>query len=224
MGITGKKKRHCTGRERDIRHKERKGKMQNNPVYGHRKESPSSVDPMQSMSHEQPMRSLTNRKGEASPDSEEVDMDIAPLLHSEMHKVHGRTRCQTCAIITQTVLLTCIGLVIVAGVLVINWRFSILNEELASIAYTGELARPLLNDAGQLTQNFNILTGSLGSDLGLVGGNDSLVSGVRDFTTQIADAGRQLFDGLTGSLAAAGQSANASAPTESPAIPSDTAP
>merc|ERR1712157_500670 len=209
MGITGKKKRHCTGRERDIRHKgreekERKGKMQNNPVYGHRKEAPSSVDPMQSMSHEQPMQSLTNRKGEASPDSEEVDMDIAPLLHSEMHKVHGRTRCQTCAIITQTVLLTCIGLVIIAGVLVINWRFAILNEELGSIAYTGELARPLLEDAGQLTQNFNNLTDSLGGDLGILG-NDSLASGVRDFTSQIADAGRQLFDGLTDTISNAGQ-------------------
>ena len=78
--------------------------MMRNPVYGSQKQSPSSVDPMQSMSHEQPMRSLTNRKGEASLDDEEVDMDIAPLLHSEMNKVHGRTRCQTCAIITQTVL------------------------------------------------------------------------------------------------------------------------
>merc|ERR1712087_43715 len=204
MGITGKKKRHCTGRERDIRHKGRKGKMQNNPVYGHRKESPSSVDPMQSMSHEQPMRSLTNRKGEASLDDEEVDMDIAPLLHSEMNKVHGRTRCQTCAIITQTVLLTCIGLVIIAGVLVINWRFAILNEELASIAYTGELARPFLTDAGQLTENFNNFTGILGGDLGILG-NDSLASGVRDFTSQIADAGRQLFDGLTDTISNAGQ-------------------
>merc|ERR1712087_510353 len=204
MGITGKKKRHCTGRERDIRHKERKGKMQNNPVYGHRKESPSSVDPMQSMSHEQPMRSLTNRKGEASPDSEEVDMDIAPLLHSEMQKVHGRTRCQTCAIVTQTVLLTCIGLVIIAGVLVINWRFATLNEELASIAVTGELARPLLESADQLTGNFNNFTGILGGDLGILG-NDSLASGVRDFTSQIADAGRQLFDGLTDTISNAGQ-------------------
>merc|ERR1712188_27133 len=203
MGITGKKKRHCTGRERDIRHKGREGKMQNNPVYGHRKEAPSSVDPMQSMSHEQPMQSLTNRKGEASPDSEEVDMDIAPLLHSEMNKVHGRTRCQTCAIITQTVLLTCIGLVIIAGVLVINWRFAVLNEELGSIAYTGELARPLLEDAGQLTQNFNNLSTTLGGDLGITG-NDSLASGVRDFTSTIADAGKQLLDGLTDTISGGG--------------------
>ena len=133
-----------------------------NPAY--KKQSPSAMDPMKSMSHEQPMQSLSHPKGEAG--EEEVDMDIAPLLHSEMNKVHGRTRCQTCAIITQTVLLTCIGLVIIAGVLVINWRFAILNEELASIAYTGELARPLLNDAGQLTQNFNNFTGILGGDLG----------------------------------------------------------
>merc|ERR1712157_75078 len=200
MGLHWKRKRHKTqgkGREE----KERQGKMQNNPVYGHRKEAPSSVDPMQSMSHEQPMQSLTNRKGEASPDSEEVDMDIAPLLHSEMHKVHGRTRCQTCAIVTQTVLLTCIGLVIIAGVLVINWRFATLNEELASIAVTGELARPLLESADQLTGNFNNLTGSLTNDLGLgLTGNDSLASGVRDFTSTIADAGRSLIDGLTSSL------------------------
>jgi len=174
-----------------------------NPVYGHRKEAPSSVDPMQSMSHEQPMQSLTNRKGEASPDSEEVDMDIAPLLHSEMNKVHGRTRCQTCAIITQTVLLTCIGLVIIAGVLVINWRFAVLNEELGSIAYTGELARPLLEDAGQLTQNFNNLSTTLGGDLGITG-NDSLASGVRDFTSTIADAGKQLLDGLTDTISGGG--------------------
>jgi len=104
--------------------------------------------------------------------------------------------------------LTCIGLVIIAGVLVINWRFAILNEELGSIAYTGELARPLLEDAGQLTQNFNNLTDSLGGDLGILG-NDSLASGVRDFMSQIADAGRQLFDGLTDTISNAGQDRSA---------------
>jgi len=56
--------------------------------------------------------------------------------------------------------------VIIAGVLVINWRFATLNEELASIAVTGELARPLLESADQLTGNFNNLTGSLTNDLG----------------------------------------------------------
>jgi hypothetical protein len=192
-----------------------------NPVYSRRKEAPSSVDPMQSMSHEQPMQSLTNRKGEASPDSEEVDMDIAPLLHSEMNKVHGRTRCQTCAIITQTVLLTCIGLVIIAGVLVINWRFAVLNEELGSIAYTGELARPLLEDAGQLTQNFNNLTGTLGGDLGITG-NDSLASGVRDFTSTIADAGQQLLAGLTDTISGGGGEKEEDATTNSTTTPDPT--
>merc|ERR1712176_1734489 len=105
----------------------------------------------------------------------EVDMEVAPLLHSEMQKVHGRTKCQTCAIVTQTVLLTCIGLVIIAGILVINYRFGSLNSELNSIAETGVLARPLLSSATNLTDNFNDLTGSLGGALGLTG-NESLAS------------------------------------------------
>lgn len=135
-------------------------------------------------------------------DSDVDNMEVAPLLHSEMEKVHGRTKCQTCAIVTQTVLLTCIGLVIIAGILVINWRFESLNSELSSIAETGVLARPLLSSATNLTDNFNDLTGSLGGALGLTG-NDSIASGVKDFTSQLADAGKDLLSGLTDTVSSA---------------------
>jgi len=146
-------------------------------------------------------------------DSDVDNMEVAPLLHSEMQKVHGRTKCQTCAIVTQTVLLTCIGLVIIAGILVINYRFGSLNSELNSIAETGVLARPLLSSATNLTDNFNDLTGSLGGALGLTGneslasvltgGNGSLASGVKDFTSQLADAGKDLLSGLTDTVSSA---------------------
>jgi len=114
--------------------------------------------------------------------------------------------------------------VIIAGVLVINWRFATLNEELASIAVTGELARPLLESADQLTGNFNNLTGSLTNDLGLgLTGNDSLASGVRDFTSTIADAGRSLIDGLTSSLSNIGDDgSNNDTTTAAPPPPSNT--
>lgn len=36
--------------------------------------------------------------------TDDVEMEIAPLLHSEMEKIHGRTRCQTISIVMQTVL------------------------------------------------------------------------------------------------------------------------
>jgi len=146
-------------------------------------------------------------------DSDVDNMEVAPLLHSEMQKVHGRTKCQTCAIVTQTVLLTCIGLVIIAGILVINYRFGSLNSELNSIAETGVLARPLLSSATNLTDNFNDLTGSLGGALGLTGneslasvltgGNGSLASGLKDFTSQLADAGKDLLSGLTDTVSSA---------------------
>jgi len=146
-------------------------------------------------------------------DSDVDNMEVAPLLHSEMQKVHGRTKCQTCAIVTQTVLLTCIGLVIIAGILVINWRFGSLNSELSSIAETGVLARPLLSSATNLTDNFNDLTGSLGGALGLTGneslasvltgGNGSLASGLKDFTSQLADTGKDLLSGLTDTVSSA---------------------
>jgi len=145
-------------------------------------------------------------------DSDVDNMEVAPLLHSEMQKVHGRTKCQTCAIVTQTVLLTCIGLVIIAGILVINYRFGSLNSELNSIAETGVLARPLLSSATNLTDNFNDLTGSLGGALGLTGneslasvltGNGSLASGVKDITSQLADAGKDLLSGLTDTASSA---------------------
>ena len=55
---------------------------------------------------------------------------------------------------------------IIAGILVINYRFGSLNSELNSIAETGVLARPLLSSATNLTDNFNDLTGSLGGALG----------------------------------------------------------
>mmetsp|Transcript_15540 Transcript_15540/g.44185 ORF Transcript_15540/g.44185 Transcript_15540/m.44185 type:complete len:189 (+) Transcript_15540:193-759(+) len=135
-------------------------------------------------------------------DSDVDNMEVAPLLHSEMQKVHGRTKCQTCAIVTQTVLLTCIGLVIIAGILVINYRFGSLNSELNSIAETGVLARPLLSSATNLTDNFNDLTGSLGGALGLTG-NESLASGVKDLTSQLADAGKDLLSGLTDTASSA---------------------
>jgi len=146
-------------------------------------------------------------------DSDVDNMEVAPLLHSEMQKVHGRTKCQTCAIVTQTVLLTCIGLVIIAGILVINYRFGSLNSELNSIAETGVLARPLLSSATNLTDNFNDLTGSLGGALGLTGneslasvltgGNGSLASGLKDFTSQLADTGKDLLSGLTDTVSSA---------------------
>ena len=51
--------------------------------------------------------------------------------------------------------LVCIGLVIIAGVVVIVGEFQSLNDELDSLAYTGELARPLLEDGATLANNFN---------------------------------------------------------------------
>ena len=59
------------------------------------------VEPVASMSHQPPME---QRKADHPDEDEEVAMEVAPLLHAEMQKVHGRTRCQTCAIVTQTVL------------------------------------------------------------------------------------------------------------------------
>ncbi|QDZ26105.1 hypothetical protein HOP50_20g86720 [Chloropicon primus] len=168
------------------------------------------VEPVASMSHQPPME---QRKADHPDEDEEVAMEVAPLLHAEMQKVHGRTRCQTCAIVTQTVLLVCIGLVIIAGVVVIVGEFQSLNKELDSIAYTGELARPLLQDGATLANNFNNLTGDLEGNLGITG-NGSVASGVRDFTNQIADAGRQLFNGLTGALT--GATGNG---TDAPAAP-----
>merc|ERR1712232_1100842 len=88
--------------------------------------------------------------------------------------------------------LVAIGLVIIAGVVVLNFQFEKLNANIESLAVTGELARPLLKDGASLANNFNNLTGTLTTDLGITG-NNSVASGVRDFANQISDAGRQLF-------------------------------
>merc|ERR1712072_1598203 len=75
-----------------------------------------------------------------------------------------------------------------------------LNTSLSSLAETGEMAQPLIADGTKLASNFNNLTGDLTSALGLGSGNGSLSSGVKDFTSQIADAGKQLFSGLQGAI------------------------
>merc|ERR1711959_391005 len=111
--------------------------------------------------------------------TDDVEMDIAPLLHSEMEKIHGRTRCQTISIVLQTALLVAIGIVVIA------LQFTELNTSLNSLAVTGEMAQPLIADGTKLASNFNNLTGDLGSALGLGSGNGSLASGVQDFTSQI---------------------------------------
>merc|ERR1712151_138966 len=69
------------------------------------------VQQVPSMAHEEPMR---QRKGDTGfgHSTDDVEMEIAPLLHSEMKKIHGRTRCQTISIVLQTVLLVAIGLAI----------------------------------------------------------------------------------------------------------------
>jgi len=114
------------------------------------------VEPVASMSHEAPMEARAADPVMGTQGQEdEVEMEIAPLLHSEMEKIQFRTRCQTCSIVTQTVLLVAIGLVIIAGVVVLNFQFENLNAELKSLADTGEMARPLLSEGTQLASEFN---------------------------------------------------------------------
>merc|ERR1712205_34729 len=157
------------------------------------------VQQVPSMAHEEPMRQRKVDTG-FGHSTDDVEMEIAPLLHSEMEKIHGRTRCQTISIVMQTVLLVAIGLVIIAGIVVIALQFTELNTSLSSLAETGEMAQPLIADGTKLASNFNNLTGDLTSALGLGSGNGSLSSGVKDFTSQIADAGKQLFSGLQGAI------------------------
>merc|ERR1711959_397694 len=76
------------------------------------------VQQVPSMAHEEPMRQRKVDTG-FGHSADDVEMEIAPLLHSEMEKIHGRTRCQTISIVLQTVLLVAIGLVIIAGIVVI---------------------------------------------------------------------------------------------------------
>ena len=60
------------------------------------------VEPVASLqSRDKPVEEMAVDRDGAH--DEEVDMELAPLLHAEMQKVHGRTRCQTCSIVTQTV-------------------------------------------------------------------------------------------------------------------------
>lgn len=104
------------------------------------------------------------------------------------------------ALALSPVSLVAIGLVIIAGIVVIALQFTELNTSLSSLAETGEMAQPLIADGTKLASNFNNLTGDLTSALGLGSGNGSLSSGVKDFTSQIADAGKQLFSGLQGAI------------------------
>merc|ERR1712010_133766 len=184
-----------TGRERVSR----ATRPRHTPTERERRMSSRSYDnPVQqapSMAHEEPMRQRKVDTG-FGHSTDDVEMEIAPLLHSEMEKIHGRTRCQTISIVMQTVLLVAIGLVIIAGIVVIALQFTELNTSLSSPAETGEMAQPLIADGTKLASNFNNLTGDLTSALG----QGSLSSGVKDFTSQIADAGKQLFSGLQGAI------------------------
>merc|ERR1711959_535399 len=119
-------------------------------------------------------------------------------------------------------LLVAIGLVIIAGIVVIALQFTELNTSLNSLAVTGEMAQPLIADGTKLASNFNNLTGDLGSALGLGSGNGSLASGVQDFTSQIADAGKQLFSGLQGAIQNVTQNAGGGQATDPATMPAPT--
>merc|ERR1712060_814671 len=174
-----------------------------------------------SMAHEEPMRQRKVDTG-FGHSTDDVEMEIAPLLHSEMEKIHGRTRCQTISIVMQTVLLVAIGLVIIAGIVVIALQFGELNASLNSLAETGEMAQPLIMDGTKLASNFNNLTGDLTSALGLGSSNGSLASGVQDFTSQIADAGKELFSGLQGAIPNVTQNAGGGQTTDPVTMPAPT--
>lgn len=166
--------------------------------------------------------SMSNQGPISSPGPEEIDeYEIAPLLESELKLVHNRSKWQTYAIVTQTILLTIIGICIIAGIVVISLKFEQLNGELESIATTGKLARPVLKDAQNIGGTLSNLTDSIGNGLGLTG-NNSVASGVQDFGNQLVDAGKSLFsqlqDGitqLTGAPAPSGSPSSSSAPSPS---------
>merc|ERR1712151_593737 len=179
------------------------------------------VQQVPSMAHEEPMRQRKVDTG-FGHSTDDVEMEVAPLLPSEMEKIHGRTRCQTISIVLQTVLLVAIGLVIIAGIVVIALQFTELNTSLNSLAVTGEMAQPLIADGTKLASNFNDLTGDLGSALGLGSGNGSLASGVQDFTSQIADAVKQLFSGLQGAIQNVTQNAGGGQATDPATMPAPT--
>jgi len=145
-----------------------------------------------SLSKQEQMAAL----GVERPEVVDEDLEMAPLLEDELGKIHNRTRWQTGLIAAQTILLLFLGVILVVGVIIINYRFNVLNEDLGSIAETGEMARPLLNDLPNLGSGFNNLTSSLGDVLGL-SGNNSVASGVRDFGENIAQAGQNLLGQLS---------------------------
>jgi len=145
-----------------------------------------------SMSNQGPLASPAAGRQEAI---EIEDYEVAPLIEEELQVVHNRSKTQTYAIITQTVLLTFIGICIIAGIVVISLQFQELNGNLNSLATTGKLARPLLKDATNIGSTFSNLTSGLGNGLGLTG-NNSIASGVKDFGNQLVDAGKSLFGQL----------------------------
>ena len=118
--------------------------------------------------------------------------------------------------------LVAIGLVIIAGIVVIALQFGELNASLNSLAETGEMAQPLIMDGTKLASNFNNLTGDLTSALGLGSSNGSLASGVQDFTSQIADAGKELFSGLQGAIQNVTQNAGGGQTTDPVTMPAPT--
>lgn len=167
--------------------------------------------------------SMSNQGPLASPDAgrqeaiEMEDYDVAPLIEEELQVVHNRSKMQTYAIITQTVLLTCIGICIIAGIVVISLKFEELNDNLNSLATTGKLARPLLKDATNIGSTISNLTDGLGGSLGLTG-NNSLTSGVKDIGNQLVDAGKSLFSQLQDGIS---DLTGAPAPSRSPSPSGD---
>merc|ERR1711959_71519 len=111
----------------------------------------------------------------------DADLEDQPLLlQSELRKIQQRSRCHTCVIVSQTVLLTTIGIILIAGVAVLYVQFQNLNDQVSSLAKTGELARPLLMDADNLNGTINNLT-----------------NGVNNLGQQVSTAGQDIFNQLS---------------------------
>merc|ERR1711959_197294 len=120
----------------------------------------------------------------------DADLEDQPLLlQSELRKIQQRSRCHTCVIVSQTVLLTTIR---IAGVAVLYVQFQNLNDQVSSLAKTGELARPLLMDADNLTGTITNLTNGLG-----LTGNGSFINGVNNLGQQVSTAGQDIFNQLS---------------------------
>ena len=123
----------------------------------------------------------------------DADLEDQPLLlQSELRKIQQRSRCHTCVIVSQTVLLTTIGIILIAGVTVLYVQFQNLNDQVSSLAKTGELARPLLMDADNLTGTITNLTNGLG-----LTGNGSFINGVNNLGQQVSTAGQDIFNQLS---------------------------